>query len=154
MDPSWCWFSVRQGQQTYPITHGDRQDLRCPVWLFCLVFSWWEMCSCSSVRSYNAAPGRCLMVAVLVRCWSFCCASSMVEFSLDAVCSLFLCFPSLSRVRKHMNSLPWLTSTWSISGRSNVRSCAIANFRFAVASFSVRNPLFGAKAEVMEGARL
>lgn len=26
-------------------------------WLVC---SWWEMCSCSSVRSYNAVLGRCL----------------------------------------------------------------------------------------------
>ena len=60
-----------------------------------LVFSWWEMCSCSSVQSYNAVLGRCPMVVVLDRSWMFCCEATMVQISLDAVLLSFFGFPAL-----------------------------------------------------------
>ena len=74
-----------------------------------LVFSWWEMCSCSSVRSYNAVLGPCPMVAVMDRCWIFWCEAIMVEFSLDAVLLSFFDFPALPSVRMLKNTHPVLT---------------------------------------------
>ena len=73
LDPSWCWFSVSQGQQTHPITHGDRQDLRCPVLLsFQLVgdvflFVSPKLQRCSGSLSYGRCPCSLLVVLLCIQ---------------------------------------------------------------------------------------
>ena len=93
--PSRCWFSAHQGQQTNPIIMGISQDLN--------VLSWLVLQLAGDVfLFFSPKLKRCpwsLTVAGLARCLLFCYASNMVEFFLDADCSVSSVFRALSRMR-------------------------------------------------------
>ena len=80
----------------------------------------------------------------------FCCEAIMVEISLGAVLLSFFGFPALPSVRTLKNTprsdvIAFHQLTFERSKR---------NVPLQTAYFRVRNLLFGAKSEVLEGARL
>ena len=107
------------------------------------------MCS-SSVWRYNAVLGRCLMVAVSDRCCLFCCASSMVEFSLDAVSLSILCF---SRASECADDKEHTLHSDVIAFYQLAFECSKGNIRFGIAYFRVQNLLlaWNLRCSIMNG---